>query len=328
MKFMKTKAMIFLIGACSLVAPAFQAAEVTAPASSNGAHFRSAMPDPRGNRRVPAAPRNPVPILPALPAPGDTSFYASNDVPHGKVEIVQYQTSAGAEKRMHIYLPPGYEDDTAKRYPVLYLNHGGGENDSHWSATNPRAGGFAHWILDNLLAAKKARPMIIAMPNTSRVVSGKPPKLGEDDASTQEYLRDILPYVESHYRTRTNRESRAVAGLSMGGFVALNTGLTHLETFGELYVFSSGYWPDQLPVFQENIRLLLGQTNINDRFRMPIYFAAGETDIALFNSQRTLAVFNDYGVRSFWVLSSHGHEWLNWRRYLHQTAQIMFPEDL
>jgi enterochelin esterase family protein len=272
-------------------------------------------------------PDHPVPILPALPAPNDTSFYASNNVPHGRVEIVHYTNSAGTGKRMHIYLPPGYDTNTSQRYPVLYLNHGGGENDGHWTAANPRSGGFANLILDNLIAAGKARPMIIVMPNTSRVVSGTPPKPGEDDACTQEYLKDILPYVDSHYHTRTNRESRAVAGLSMGGFVTLNTGLTHLETFGELFVFSSGYWQDQLPAFEANIRPLLERANINDFFRMPIYFAAGETDIALFNSQRTLAVFNNHGVRSFWVLSSNGHEWLNWRRYLYQTAQIMFPED-
>jgi enterochelin esterase family protein len=303
-------AVMLLSGALSSLA-----AEPPSQASTNG-------PPRRGGFRPPPAPRNPMPILPALAAPHDASFYASNDVPHGRVEIVHYKTSAGVEKRMHVYLPPGYEVNAGWRYPTLYLNHGGGENDSHWTAK-----GFTHWILDNLIAAGKARPMIVAMPNTSRVVSGRPPKSGEDDASTREYLQDILPYVDSHYRTRTNRESRAVAGLSMGGFVTLNTGLTHLETFGELYVFSSGYWQDQLPAFEENIKPLLSQTNINEKFRMPIYFAAGETDIALFNSQRTLAVFNNHGVRSFWVLSSHGHEWLNWRRYLHQTAQIMFPED-
>ncbi|MBL9128556.1 MAG: esterase family protein [Verrucomicrobiales bacterium] len=276
----------------------------------------------RAGFRPPPPPRYPVPILPALPDPADVSFYATNDVPHGRVEIVQYPSSAGTEKRMHVYLPPGYETDTARRYPVLYLNHGGGENDSHWTVK-----GFTHCILDNLIAAGKARPMIVAMPNTARVVSGKPPKLGEDDACTQEYLRDIVPYVDAHYRTRTQRDSRAVAGLSMGGFVTLNTGLTHLETFGELYVFSSGYWPDQLPVFKENIEPLLSRTNINESFRMPVYFGVGETDIAYLNSMRTMAVFNDHGVRTFAVLSTHGHEWLNWRRYLWQTAQIMFPED-
>jgi enterochelin esterase-like enzyme len=315
----------FFISAFTVTGLFTNIVQAQTPATNNPA-ARGGMPGGRGGFRAPPAPRNPVPILPALPAPNDTSFYASNDVPHGRVEVVNYTTAAGAGKRMHVYLPPGYDTDTGNRYPVLYLNHGGGENDTHWSA-NQRQGGYANLILDNLVAAGKARSMIIAMPSTGGVVTGTPPKPGEDDACTREYLKDILPYVDGHYRTRTNRESRAVAGLSMGGFVPLNTGLTHLETFGELYVFSSGYWQDQLPAFVENIKPILGQTNINDSFRMPIYFAAGETDIALLNSQRTLAVFNNYGIRSFWVMSSNGHEWLNWRRYLYQTAQIMFPED-
>ena len=112
----------------------------------------------------------------------------------------------------------------------------------------------------------------------------------------------------------------------MGGFVVLNTGLNHLDTFGELYVFSSGYWPDRLAAFQENARAILSDPTINDKFRMPIYFGVGETDIAFTNSQKTLAVFNGYGIRTFSTLSSGGHEWMNWRRYLYQTSQIMFPE--
>jgi enterochelin esterase family protein len=279
------------------------------------------VPTPSSFYSVPP-PTHPVPILPALPAPEDTSFYAEREVPHGRVEIVNYRTSAGVEKRLHVYLPPDYDANTGRRYPVLYLNHGGGENDSHWTAS-----GFTHRILDNLIAEGKARPMIVAMPNTSGLVTGTPPKPGEDDACTQEYLDDLLPFVDGRYRTRPNRESRAVAGLSMGGFVVLNTGLTHLETFGELYVFSSGYWPEMLVAFQENIRPLLSQPDINARFRMPIYFGVGETDIAYLNSMKTLAVFAEHGVRNFSVLSSHGHEWLNWRRYLWQTAQVMFPDD-
>jgi enterochelin esterase family protein len=279
---------------------------------------------PRASDGIYKAPKpaHPVSILPALMEPGDRSFYAERAVPHGRVEVVKYKTAAGADKQMHVYLPPGYDTDTAQRYPVLYLNHGGGENDSHWTAS-----GHADRILDNLIADGKARPMIIVMPNTSGVVSGTPPKLGEDDACTREYLHDILPFVDGHYRTRPNRESRAIAGLSMGGFVVLNTGLTHLETFGELYVFSSGYWPTELPAFKTNIAPLLSQPDLNAKLRMPIYFAVGETDIAYLNSLKTLAVFHEYGVRTFAVLSSNGHEWLNWRRYLQQTAQIMFPAD-
>ena len=309
MKFLRllsVSACLASFGAAGLSAQSTPAAKPTAPASFY---------------KVPT-PAHPVVILPALPAPEDKSFYAERDVPHGRVEIVKYQTSAGTEKQMHIYLPPGYDAALERRYPVLYLNHGGGENDTHWTEK-----GFAHRILDNLIADGKARPMIIVMPNTGKVVTGTPPKPGEDDACTQEYLKDILPFVDGHYRTRPNRESRAVAGLSMGGFVVLNTGLTHLETFGELYVFSSGYWPDMLTAFKANIEPLLSDPTINDRLRQPIYFGVGETDIAYLNSMKTLAVFADHGVRNFSVLSSNGHEWLNWRRYLWQTAQVMFPAD-
>jgi len=280
------------------------------------------LPSPQdGGMYIAPTPARPIALLPALPAPEDEQFYAERDVPHGTVEVVKYRSTAGAEKQMHIYLPPDYASASDRHYPVLYLVHGGGENDTHWTKS-----GFTHRILDNLIADGKARPMIVVMPNASDLFTGTPPKLGEDDACSREFIQDILPFVDSHYRTRPNRESRAIAGLSMGGFVVLNTGLTHLETFGELYVFSSGYWPRELEVFKANIEPLLADPKINERFVQPIYFGVGETDIAYLNSMRTLAVFADHGVRNFSVLSSHGHEWLNWRRYLWQTAQIMFPE--
>ena len=157
-------------------------------------------PARRGSFRAPPAPRNPVPILPALPAADDKAFYATNDVPHGRVEVVEYPTSTGAVRRMHVYLPPGYDAEAGRRYPVLYPNHGGGENDSHWAAK-----GFAHCILDNLIAAGKARPMIVVMPNTGPLVSGRPPKLGEDDACTQEYLKGPPSQGGRTVPTRTNR---------------------------------------------------------------------------------------------------------------------------
>ena len=113
----------------------------------------------------------------------------------------------------------------------------------------------------------------------------------------------------------------------MGGFVVMNTGLSHLDTFGELYVYSSGYFPDQIAAFEERFKAVLGDPRTNEELlRVPLYMAEGETDIALRNGQNTMAVINRYGVRNFWVLSSGGHEWANWRRYLHQTAQIMFPD--
>ena len=188
----------------------------------------------------------PLPILPALPAYTDTAFYSRSDVPHGKVEQPTYKNYTGADKRMHVYLPPDYEKSADARYPVLYLNHGGGDDDSRWSLEDARRGGSAQLILDNLIAAGKAKPMIVVMPNTSGCASQTPSAPGKDDACTQEFLKNIIPYVDSHYRTKASRENRAIAGLSMGGFVVLHTGLPHLDTFSELYVYSSGHFPDRV----------------------------------------------------------------------------------
>ncbi len=283
-------------------------------------------PGPPVRMAPPKAGVCPLPILPALPAMDDASFYARKDVPHGKVEQVQYKNFSGAEKRLHVYLPPDYEKNSSARYPVLYLNHGGGDDDSKWSAAGP-SGGSAHLILDNLIAAGKAKPMIIVMPSTRGCASATPSAPGKDDACTQEYLKDILPLIDGRYRTRADRANRALAGLSMGGFVVLHTGMPHLDTFSELYVYSSGHISEPtLKQFEENFSSLLKDPGTNDLFRVPYYMAAGETDIALKNGMRDMALFNQNGIRNFWVLSSGGHEWANWRRYLHQTAQIMFPE--
>lgn len=283
---------------------------------------------PAGRRMTPAPKPGPCPLptLPALPSLTDTSFYEVRDVPHGRVEQVAYTNFADTAKRMHVYLPPGYERDAAARFPVLYLNHGGGDDDAKWSSTDPKNGGHTQAILDNLIAAGSAKPMIVVMPNTRGIVSPTPPAPGEDDACTQEFLRDIIPLVDARYRTRPSREGRALAGLSMGGFVVMHTGLTHLETFSELYVFSSGHFPDMIQKFEERFADLLKDPETNNRFRVPFYMAQGETDIALRNGQANMAVINRYGLRNFWVLSTGGHEWANWRRYLHQTAQIMFPD--
>lgn len=286
-----------------------------------------AQPPGRGMLTAPKAGVCPLPILPALPAYTETAFYSRADVPHGKLEQPTYKNYAGSDKRMHVYLPLDYERNTDARYPVLYLNHGGGDDDSRWSLEDQRRGGSAPLILDNLIAAGKAKPMIVVMPNTSGCASQTPSSPGKDDACTQEYLKDIIPYVDSHYRTKANRENRAIAGLSMGGFVVLHTGLPHLDTFSELYVYSSGHISaEDLKQFDANFSAMLKDQKTNDLFRVPFYMAAGETDIALNNSERVLALFNQYGVRNFWVLSTGGHEWPNWRRYLYQTAQIMFPD--
>ena len=285
---------------------------------------------PPPNRPRPDMPKKgvcPLPILPALPTYADTSFFAQTNVPHGKIEQVNYKNYAGVDKRMHIYLPPDYDKNSAARYPVLYLNHGGGDDDSKWSSTDPKNGGNAANILDNLIAAGKAKSMIVVMPSTKGIASATPSAPGKDDACTQEYLKDIIPLVDKAYRTKASREARALAGLSMGGFVVMHTGLPHLDTFSELYVYSSGHVSeDALKQFEENFAETFKDPKFNDQFRVPFYMSQGETDIALKNGQKVMAIINKYGIRNFWVLSDGGHEWANWRRNLFQTAQIMFPD--
>jgi enterochelin esterase family protein len=269
----------------------------------------------------------PLPILPALPTYEETGYFARTNVAHGKVEPVTYKNYAGADNRMHVYLPPDYENNTAARYPVLYLNHGAGDDDAAWSNQDPAKGASANFILDNLIAARKAKPMIIVMPNTRKCATLNPPEQGKDDACTQEYIKDIIPYIDSHYRTVANRAGRANGGLSMGGLVTMYTGLSRLDTFSELYVYSSGpISPDSQKQFEERFGPLFKDPGANDLFRVPFYMAAGETDIALKNGQKVMALLNQNGIRNFWVLSTGGHEWANWRRYLYQTAQIMFPD--
>jgi enterochelin esterase-like enzyme len=228
-----------------------------------------------------------------LPAYTDTAFYAQTEVPHGKVEQASYKNYKGVDSRMHIYLPPDYDGNTGARYPVLYLNHGGGDDDTAWTSEDPKRGGNAQLILDNLIAAAKAKPMIIVTPNTHGCASATPSAPGKDDACTQEYLKDIIPYVDSHYRTKAGRDYRALAGLSMDGFVVLHSGLPHLDTFSELYVYSSGHInAEDRKHFDENFATLLKDPKTNDLFRMPFYMAAGGTDIALNNGQKVLALFN------------------------------------
>ncbi len=269
----------------------------------------------------------PLPILPALPTYADTAFFAKTEVPHGKLEQVNYKNYSGVDKRMHVYLPPDYDKNSTVSYPVLYLNHGGGDDDSKWSSTDPKSGGFAANILDNLIAAGKAKPMIIVMPNTKACATFTPSAPGKDDACTKEFVQDIIPAVDKTFRTKASRESRALAGLSMGGMVVMNVGFPRLDTFSEMYVYSSGHVGEEpLKQFEENFAETFKDPKFNDQFRVPFYMSQGETDIALKNGQKVMAILNKYGIRNFWVLSDGGHEWANWRRNLHQTTQIMFPD--
>ena len=252
-----------------------------------------------------------------LTVPGD--FSESRDVPHGTVGLVRYTAKAlnNARREMYVYTPPGYEKGTG-RFPVLYLIHGGGDTAVSWSTV-----GRANNILDNLLAEKKAVPMIVVMP------SGWTPSGGQvmtadatKDPFNDELLKDIIPFVEATYRTTGTADTRALSGLSMGGIQTLNIGLHNLGTFRYLAVMSSGWTTEQDREFfykTEAAKI----PKYNSALKL-FWWGWGETDIARANGLAVIETFKSHGVRVETRESPGGHTWDNWRLYLYEVAPKLF----
>ena len=273
-----------------------------------------AVADPRNNRpRV-----NMSTVRSLLEVPGATSeFFAERPVPHGQVAAIHYQSKAlGVPRRMHVYTPPGYATST-QRYPVLYLLHGAGDNDQSWLMA-----GRANFILDNLIAAGKAKPMIVVMPagHTPPPASGAP----SPDAFSRDLLGDVIPYVEQNYRVLPGREQHAIAGLSMGGQQTLNIGLPNLDRFSQLGVFSSGWFgPEGAATFAKNNEALLSDPKVNDRIRL-FWFATGKDDFVLPSTKAALALLDQHKIRYSYKETEGGHTWPNWRAYLNEFAPLLF----
>jgi enterochelin esterase-like enzyme len=166
-------------------------------------------------------------------------FYYAKEVPHGEIRSRWYKSVAtGKTRHVVVYTPPGYDADPEQRYPVLYLQHGAGEDETGWSRQ-----GRVNFILDNLFAAGKARPMIVVMEKGYATRAGEPaapPERGRGDGGAFEdvVLKDLIPMIDATYRTHADRRHRAIAGLSMGGGQALRIGLRHLDTFSAVASFS------------------------------------------------------------------------------------------
>lgn len=266
------------------------------------------------------------PALPALVAPDDTDFFSMDtDISHGS--IVSVQPNPGNGKNMQIYTPPGYQSDTESYYPVLYLNPGGTEDETFWACSDNANCGYAGLILDNLLAAGQATPMIIAMPDTSDCAIFDPPAPPDfPDPCTTEYVEDFIPYIESNYRVIAHRNFRSIGGKLMGSGVTLNTGFHHLEIFSQLYVSSSGY-PEQIQRDSWEINagdILNNPGATNALLNAPIYFADGDTASTLAYSIANRDILINHGIQTFWQSSSSSDGWASWRRYLHQTLPVMF----
>lgn len=241
------------------------------------------------------------------------------EVAHGEIRIIYYWSKAtGGMRRLHVYTPPGYDGDS-RRYPVLYLLHGAGGADNSWTDQG-RAGA----ILDNLIAAHKAVPMIVVMP-AGHIGNGLPggaamPHIGHDAFNT-DLVEDVVPYVDTHYRTLTDRDHRAIAGLSMGGMQTLAISLQHADRFGWVGVFSSGWLPQAMKEAQEQ-DLAAYQAHPHP-FHL-YWLAIGKYDFLLDNCHATVALLEKSGIKTELHESGGYHAWTNWRDYLHQFAPQIF----
>ena len=261
----------------------------------------------------------------------DGSFYAARNVPHGQVRSVHYYSDiTKAWRRAFIYTPPGYDDSISKRYPVLYLQHGAGEDETGWAAQ-----GKMDFIMDNLIAEKRATPMIVVMDrgyatDPTRPVT-TPAPAGSRSMSNNVFpevlVREIIPMVEKKFRTLNDREHRAMAGLSMGGFQTFQTTMTNLDKFAYIGGFSgasflqpdtdikqlfNGAWSDSA-AFNQKVKLVYLSIGTAEPERM-------YTGVKNFHEALGKA-----GIKHVYYESpGTAHEWQTWRRSLRQFASLIF----
>jgi len=269
-----------------------------------------------------------------VPGP-EADFEDNKPVPHGQVRQVWYPSATlGTQRRMHVYTPPGYEG-SSERYPVLYLLHGAGDEDSGWSTV-----GRAGFILDNLIAAKKAVPMLVVMPNGSLPPVSGLPKLEPGTAPspearkaleaaqgrfTNELLKDVVPLVEKTFRVQAGPDHRALAGLSMGGGQTLRAVVAHPDQFAYVGVWSAGLGRGSAADFEARNEAFLKDADRVNKAVKVFSISVGDRDAgALAGSKALDEVLTKHGIKHELTVSGGGHTWINWRHYLNDLAPRLF----
>jgi len=268
-----------------------------------------------------------------IPTAGEDFFLAKN-VPHGDIrEHWYYSDITGVWRRAFVYTPPEYDKYPKKRYPVLYLLHGAGENERGWSKQ-----GHMSFIIDNLLAEKKAVPMIVVMDNGYATAKGATASSGFSmkgmsrmaETLEQVYVKEIIPNIDISYRTIPKRESRAMAGLSMGGMQTMLIGLKHLELFSYYGFFSGaimgGIMDDPKTAFNG---AFADAESFNKKIKL-MWFGAGSGEAQFVKMvDETKNKLTDLGVKSTSYISQGTfHEWHTWRRHLNEFAPLLFKPRL
>ncbi len=267
-----------------------------------------------------------------IEVPGDPpqSWDWVDAVPHGTVHLHSYAspTLGGTTRHFRVYTPAGYEEAKDAAYPVLYLCHGYGDNEAAWMDV-----GQAHRIADNLIAAKKAVPMLIVMPYGHALKKGETGDLfGRDrgnnnfEAVSADILAELIPFVESHYRTKKDAAHRGLVGLSMGGGQALGMGLAHPDTFAWVGGFSSGL-ADNEEAWAKIFSEVVARPEIANQKLKLLWIACGKSDFLLDRNTAFIAWLEEKKIRHTYTLSEGGHAWPVWRRYLTDFLPLLFTTE-
>jgi len=273
----------------------------------------------------------------------DQDFYALKNVPHGQLrQTLFHSKSADAVLQCFVYTPPDYEKDPTKRYPVLYLQHGGGENETGWGQQ-----GHTGRIMDNLIAAGKAKPFIIVMANSYvpganmpgrgpaaaastnattsagatnsspvRAAGGPGGRRFDFSAFSKMLTEDLIPYIDANFRTLADQPNRAMAGLSMGGMQTKSITLANLDKFSHIGIFSGGSITPaditDMDAFKQKVKL--------------VFFSYGSREERGATAAKAAAeALKAAGINSHYYESPlTGHEWQSWRRSLYQFAPLVF----
>jgi enterochelin esterase-like enzyme len=266
--------------------------------------------------------------------PGDgPAFYDVQDVPHGEIRTLLYQSRSNKVAReLNVYLPPGYDADPRKRYPVLYLLHGFANDHHSWHRY-----GRANDILDNLLSKNAIRPFIVVMPlgyggaAVNGDGTGSPPPgagaFGGDFALYErDIVEDVIPLIDGKYRTLANRENRAIVGFSMGGMQAGRFGLGHLDTFSYVGVMSAGLIrnPASAAAGPDPIAPLAADPAAANKQLKLLWIACGVEDTAMTGARSTHEALQKAGIQHVFVETEGAHHWRVWRGYLRDLAPLLF----
>jgi GH35 family endo-1,4-beta-xylanase/enterochelin esterase-like enzyme len=253
------------------------------------------------------------------PDPPESIVARRDEIQHGKLEIVEYESkTVGTTRRMNVYTPAGYSQE--KRYPVLYLLHGIGGDETEWQrfASPDR-------LFDNLIADGKVVPMIVVMPNGRAQKNDRAEGNAFESAPAfavfeRDLLDDVIPAIEARFSVQADREHRALAGLSMGGGQSLNFGLAHLDTFAWIGGFSSA------PNTKAPEELILDPAKTREQLKL-LWLSCGNKDGLIRISQRTQRYLKQHDIPHIWNVDANGHDPTHWRNNLYHFAQLLFQED-